>query len=221
MPTQEVIKRTLDATIGRLFFSISEAIPEPYRLYFNLGFYLIAITLYAIFIWKFYRFLARRDLLQLNLKQYNRVEHAFFNKLLALLLFTLEYIIVVPIVVFFWFIIMAALLLLLAKELTMGNILLVSACIVGAVRMTAYYSQDLSKDLAKMFPFTILAIALVTPGFFNPDQIVERFSQIGGVLDHIFVYLLAIIAIEFFLRMLFLIMPEKPAEELEKEKEKA
>ena len=77
-----------------------EIVPEQYRVYVTLGVFIVLISVYAIFVWKFYRFLAKRDLLELNLKQYNNVEHSLLNKMLALGLFIVEYIIILPIVVY-------------------------------------------------------------------------------------------------------------------------
>jgi len=195
--------------LSEIISNASGLVPEEYRPFFTLGIFLVLIVIYAIFVWKFYRFLAKRDLLELDLKKYNKVEHAFWNKFIALILFTLEFIIILPIVVFFWFIVMALLLLFLAKELPAGTILLVSAVIVGAVRIVSYYSQDLAKDLAKMFPFTILAIALITPGFFDFTNVISRVTEIGNLLSHALIYLLITIAIEVLLRVFYMITPEK------------
>lgn len=201
----ELIAEKLTQIVG----SFSGVVPKEYLPYFTFGLFLVLIVIYAIFVWKFYRFLARRDLLELNLKQYTKVETSFWNRLFAVLLFILEFIIILPIVVFFWFVVMAFILLFLAKGIAPGNILLIAACIIGAVRVTSYYSEDLSRDLAKLFPFTILAVALVTPGFFNFSDTIARITEISGLLTHIYFYLLTIMALEFLLRMFYLITPEK------------
>ncbi|MAG07476.1 hypothetical protein CMI46_01525 [Candidatus Pacearchaeota archaeon] len=192
----------------------SNAIPAPYDTYINLGLAIIAVTLYAIFVWKFYRFLAKRDLLELNLAQYNNSVNPGFFKFLAVILFIIEFIIILPIIVFFWFFVMAVIIFVLlgdriiTADVTAGYILFIAAVIVGAVRIASYYSEDLSKDLAKMFPFTILAIALVSPGFFKKET-VSALGEIGSLMGNIFVYLIVIIVLEFILRMLYLVSPKK------------
>ncbi len=212
----EIINVVFQETIVKGLNIVSSAIPEEYRVYINLGLILIAITLYGIFVWNFYRFLAKRDLLDLNLNQYNKTNDPSFYKLLATLLFILEYIIILPVVVFFWFVIMASLIFVLAEDLQNdpSTILLISTGIIGAVRITAYYNEDLSKDIAKTFPFTLLAIALTAPGFFKFDTI-RSIGHLGDLLPNIFVYLLVVIIVEFILRMLYLVSPKA------KNKEKA
>lgn len=202
----ETIDNFISRGIGDIF-SFFDRIPEEYRLYLNLGIFIVLITLYAIFVWKFYRFLGKRDLLELNLNQYNRTNHPFTSKVFAVLLFIVEYIIVLPIVVFFWFVVIALILIVLAQQQTIHNILLISAVIVGAVRITSYYKEDLARDLAKMFPFTILAVALLTPGFLNLENTLSKLSAATGLFSNILIYLLVIASLEFVLRIFFLIMP--------------
>ena len=206
------IKNIATEVLNSSLYPINDFFPEPYRNYIILGVFIILISFYSIFVWKFYRFLAKRDLLNLNLSQYNQSEHPFLKKFFEVLLFIVEYIIILPIVVFFWFLVISIILLLLAKEQSISNILLISATIVGAVRITAYYNEDLSKDLAKMFPFTILALALLTPNFFDLKGTILKISEIPNLLTNIIFYLIAIMVLEFILRIFFLIMSSKDEE---------
>lgn len=204
------ITDTISKTILDYYNSINAFIPESYKVPITLAVFIVIITLYAIFVWKFYRFLAKRDLLELNLAKYNRYEASFMKKFFAIVLFIVEYVIILPVVVFFWFFVIAIILIFLAKEQDIQNILLISAVIIGAVRVTAYYNEDLAKDLAKMFPFTILAVAILTPGFFDVESIITKISGISGLFTHILVFLFIIMALELIMRVLFLIMPKIP-----------
>lgn len=206
--SEEFLKDFAATTIS--FFN---ALPDDYLFYFLIVFSFLAVTIYSIFVWNFYRFLSRRDLLRLDLNQYNKSENPSFRKLIALFIFLIEYVILVPFLVFFWFFIMSFILFFLAKELPVGTVFLVSAGIIGAVRITAYYNEDLSKDLAKMFPFTILAVALTTPGFFNLETTLLKFEKIGVFLDKIFFYLIFIAFLEILLRLFYLISPESEEKE--------
>jgi hypothetical protein len=217
MASADIITQNLND----VYVAFSSQIPEQYRPLIILAFYTLVITIYAIFIWKFYKFLARRNIFDLNLEQHNKTEHPFWNKLLASGFFLLEYIIILPVLVFFWFSILAVFLLLLSKSQSVSQILVISAAIVAATRMTAYYSTDLSKDLAKMFPFIVLAIFLLQPEFFFVEKLISRFAEIPSLLGHIFIYLIFIFALEVLMRFLFTIIDllssqkGKEAEELE------
>ena len=184
----------------------SKQIPEAYRPFVVLGIYVIGIAIYAILIWKFYKFLARRNIIELDLRKYNKTEHPTLNKMFASGLFLIEYLIILPLVVFFWFSILSILLLLLSKTQSVNQIVLISAAIVAATRLTSYLSQDLSKDLAKMFPFTILAVFLLDPHFFEIGTLIGRVTEIPLLLSNIFGFLIFIIILEVIMRFLFTIV---------------
>jgi len=167
----------------------------------NLIIFASLITLYAVFIWKFYKFLARKNIIYFNFNQYNTTKHPLLNKFLHAILFLAEYIIILPILVAIWFTILGLFLIVLSKEQSVQQILLITAAIVSATRITSYISSDLSKDLAKMFPFTMLAIFLLSPDFFSLNELIPRFLEIPDFLHNIFFYLVVIIIIEFILRL--------------------
>ena len=158
------------------------------------------IVVYSVFIWKFYRFIAKKNILGLNLSQYNNSSHPFFEKALALIFYILEYIIILPIIIFFWFAVFTLFLIFLTEDVTTKQLLIVSVTIIAAIRVTSYYSEDLSKDLAKLLPFTLLAVAILKPGFFDIERIISQMTELPGFIEHIVVYLIFIIILESILR---------------------
>ena len=180
-------------------------IPQQYHSMVTLGFYVILIAVYSIFIWKFYKFLARKDIIKLDLEKYNTSTHPGLKKFLAILFFLLEYLIILPLLILFWFAVLSLFLLLLAKNQEISAILLISAAVIGAVRITAYISEDLSKDLAKMLPFTLLGIFLIDPSFFSVENFIIRLIEIPTILKDILGYIVFIFGLEFILRMIYTI----------------
>jgi hypothetical protein len=188
--------------IQDFFIGIINSVPSQYRILINLGFYTIFIAIYAVFIWKFYKFLASREILSLNLKQYNLSARPGLEKFIAIVLFSVEYLVILPFLVFFWFTILALFLLLLSE----GNpeqVLLVSAAIIASTRITSYIGEDLAKDLAKILPFTVLATFLLNPNFFNTLNIVGKFSQIPSLFNSFLIYIVFIFIIEYVLRSVY------------------
>src|SRR3989344_2541240 len=96
------------------------------------------ITLYALFIWEFYRFIGKRDIIKLDLNKYNNATHPTVSKILEILLFFIESLIIFPIVIFFWFIVLSLFLLFLSKSQSINQIILIAAGTVGAIRITSY-----------------------------------------------------------------------------------
>jgi hypothetical protein len=177
-------------------------LPEEYFALVNVFIFAVLISLYAVFTWKFYRLLSKRDIISLNLSQYNRVEHPLLKKLIATFLYMMEYIIILPALIFFWFGVLALIILVLSESLDIGQVIIVSAAMVASIRILAYYEEGLSKDMAKMFPFTILAIFLLSPEFFSLERISNNLTLIPNLFSKIIYFLALIIAIEFLLRIL-------------------
>ena len=178
-------------------FSITEAI----EILKPLVYFVIGMVIYSIFVFKFYRFLARKDIFKLNLAQYNTTSFGFLRKIFSILFYVIEYILLFPVFVFFWFGIISLLFAFLMKEPIIQNILLVSMALVAAVRVTAYYTEELSKDLAKMMPFALLGIFLVDAAYFSYSESIVIVKQIPSTWNILLYYLIFIILLEFILRI--------------------
>lgn len=182
-----------------------ELVPEQYRILVPLVVFSLGISLYGIIIWIFYRFLARRDIIKLNLAKYNVFEHAGLVKFFAVIFYIIEFLIVLPIVIFIWFAIFSVMMLILAKEHTIATVLLISAAVIAAIRITSYYKEDLSKDLAKMIPFTLLGVAILSPGFFNLEITLAKLTEVPSLFSIIIYYAVVIALVEIFLRLSYLV----------------
>lgn len=180
----------------------------------KLAFLTAVIVIYSIFVFYFYRFLAKKNILELNLNQYNLYSNPAAIKFFAVLFYLLEYMILLPILTFFWFGVLAILTLILAKDLPVNMVLVLAAALVTSIRVTSYVNEDLSKDLAKMLPLTLLAIAITTAGFFNLDFLLSRIQEIPSLFATIPYYLVFIIGIELLMRITEFITSlfESPAE---------
>ncbi len=188
--------------------------------FFNFLILVLLVVIYSIFIWKFYKFIAKKDILSLDLNKYNKSTHPFFAKVSAGFFYFIEYIIILPFLIFFWFAIFTLFLIFLTQELEINTLLIISATIVAAIRMTSYYKEDLSKDVAKLLPFTLLAITILTPNFFNVERIINHLNQLPNFFGNIAYYLLFIIILEIILRFFDFIFSLFGLEEVHEIKEK-
>ncbi len=186
----------------------------------------LLIVIYAIFIWKFYRFISTKNIIKLNLNKYNRVEHPFFTKLFAGILYLIEYIVILPFLIFFWFGIFTIFLIFLTEGLDIKSLLIISVTIIAAIRMTSYiprYGEDLAKEIAKLLPFTLLAIAITKPNFFSVERILGHITEIPSLLGEIITYLSFIIILEIVLRFFEFIFQlvglKDPTEKIKEEEE--
>jgi hypothetical protein len=168
----------------------------------NLFFVSLVVVVYAIIIWNFYRFMAKKDLIHLNLKKYNRSEHPAVAKTLAALFYFIEYIVILPFFVFLWYGVFAMFLILLTDGIELQTLMVISATLIAATRMTAYYKEDLSKDIAKLIPFALLGAAITQINAFSLDKIIGQLFAIPSMMGQIASYMLFIFTIELILRFI-------------------
>ena len=171
--------------------------------FLNLFLMVLTVVLFSVFIWKVHEFISRKNIIELNLNQYNKSEHPFFEKLLAGILYFVEYIIVLPFLVFVWFSVFTFFLIILSEgTIAVEKILVISAIIIASIRVTSYYSENLSKELAKLLPFNLLAFAILYFSFFGVDKIIEHISRLPLFFESILIYFGFIIVLELILRFL-------------------
>lgn len=178
-----------------------QTLPSWLQTFLNLFLLSFLIVIYAILIWNFYRWIAKKDILELNLVQYNRLQHPGLAKTLAVLIYFLEYIIILPILIFIWFFVFTLFLMLLTENIEITQLLIISVTIITAIRITSYYKEDLSRELAKLLPLTLLAVA-ITQGLINFEKILSQISIIPSFFSSIWIYLLFILTVECLLRTL-------------------
>lgn len=203
------VVETFSAGLVTYYNSFLSYLPAWGQQVVNLFLLILLIAFYAWFIWKFYRFVAQKNILTLNLSKYNTTENPTLNKIFAVLLYLLEYIIILPFIIFFWFVIFTFFLIFLTEGIELANILIISATIVGAIRIISYiprYGQELAKEVAKLLPFTLLAISITKPGFFDIERILNQIVLIPNFFQTILIYLVFIIALEVVLRVVELIL---------------
>lgn len=163
----------------------------------------IVITIASLFIFEFYKSISRRNLIKLNLKKYNTSDHPFFGKIFAMLLYLLEYIIIMPFLILLWFSGLAIVLLLIAQERLIGEVLWITAAMIGAIRILAYIKSDLSRELAKLFPFITLSVFILSWDTLDYSKILAKVYEIPALFNQIFSFIFVVLIIEVALRLIF------------------
>ena len=103
---------------------------------------------------------------------------------------------------FFWFAVLTVILAFLSKEQSFSETLLIALVTVSAIRVTAYYKEDLARDLAKILPFAVLSALLINASFSSVSDSLDRLRMAGDYSEHILYYMAFLIALEFVLRLL-------------------
>ena len=73
--------------------------------YLQLFIFVIALSVYSIFVWKFYKTLSKRDLFKIDLKKYNLpgIKHKSLGKAGSIIAYILKYGVIFPVYIFLWF----------------------------------------------------------------------------------------------------------------------
>ncbi len=117
--------------------------------------------------------------------------------------YILKSLIVFPMFAFFWFAVLTLMLTFMSEGRDISDTLLIALATVSAIRFSAYYDEDLSRDLAKILPFALLALFLIDASFFNFGDSLEKLEDVGDHAEAIVYYLVFLIALELVLRFGF------------------
>ena len=101
----------------------------------------------------------------------------------------------------FWFLVLTVLLAFLSKNQGIGTVLLVSMAVVSSIRVTSYYDEDLSRDLAKILPFALLGVFVVDLSYFRISDSLTSLELAAGQWETIIYYLAFVVVLEFVLRL--------------------
>ena len=168
----------------------------------DVGVYVVGMAVYAVFVFNFYRFLAAKDMFEIDLSRYEQSRFRFMRRVLHVFFYVVKYIILFPVFAFFWFAVLTLILTFLSKDRSFADTLVVALATVSAIRVTAYYNEDLSRDLAKILPFAVLAVFLIDASFFAIEESLDVLRDAGDYTENIVYYLLFLVLLEFALRIL-------------------
>jgi hypothetical protein len=161
----------------------------------------IAIAVYSGFVFMFYRILAKKDLLTLDLSKYADDFGGKVKKYLRSVLFVVQYIVVVPILIAFWTLVLAVILTLLSDNSDHARNALIATSVVGAVRILAYWTEDLSRDVAKMLPFAVLGVYLVSSTSVQWSEFETLLKSLPELAESFFSSLMLLAILETLLRI--------------------
>jgi hypothetical protein len=170
-------------------FSMGELLSGDFSWLVPILYLVISIAFYSIIIWHFYRFIAKRDCFKMSWRRYPK------------LIGFCKYFFFFPVVAIIFFLGFSILLLFLTRNIDIGMVLSTAFSIVLALRITSYYNEDLSKDVAKMLPFALLGVFLVDPSYFDFDITMANINSLPQYANTIALFIFLTIFVEWILRI--------------------
>ena len=161
----------------------------------------VGVAIYAIVIFNLYRFMSRRDIFNLDFSKYEESRHPALQKTFHFLFYVAKYVLMFPLFAFLWFGILVVMVAFLSKTKEVEDLLLIAMAVLTAVRVTSYYTEDLSRDIAKMLPFALLGIFLIDLRYFDISTSTELLNRVVAEWRSIFYYWVFVVLLEFVLRI--------------------
>lgn len=185
---------------------------------YDLGLYIAGMVGYAIFVWHFYRYIARREIIPIDYDKYGtdgKISPVRIGAYIG------AHIFLFPLIIYIWFFVYSMFMFVLAKDMPMGVVLLIAISVISATRVTSYYKEDLAKDVGKLLPFALMGVFLTssafytdTTNFFSLDDFEDKLKEFPLFVSRIIEFVIIVVIIETLLRVLFLIKRKiKPAAE--------
>ena len=161
----------------------------------------VGVAIYAILIFNLYRFMSRKNIFALDFSRFEKRSHPVFRKILHLIFYIAKYLLIFPLFAFFWFGVLVVMVAFLSKTSEVEDLLLIAMAVLTAVRVTSYYTEDLSRDIAKMLPFALLGIFLINLSYFDINTSTELLNRVATEWESIFYYWVFVVLLEFVLRV--------------------
>ena len=168
--------------------------------------FITGLAVFSIFVWYFYRFISKRELIP----RFHKAKIENTSKIQFLTYVVLN-IISFPIIVFVWFALYSSLIFLLSEDLPFNLIMFVSMSLIGVIRITSYFKEELAKDVGKTIPFAMLGMFLTAgtlfadPNFLSPEKITEALIEFQNKIPEMIDAIVVISIIEGVLRGSFFV----------------
>ena len=154
--------------------------------------YGLALAIYIILIFNFYRFVAKRDIFEQKLTFAHPGVVGLLEDFVLAFLRLIKYGVMFPIISFVWFVGFVVLLFVVTQNQPIQQITLIAIALITGARILSYYNEDAAQELAKTVAIVILGTALVQPDFFQFTQVYQRLLSLPALsvtLLHFIVYL--------------------------------
>ena len=161
----------------------------------------IGVAIYAVLIFNLYRFMSRKNIFNLDFSRFEERSRPVFRKTVHLILYVAKYLLIFPLFAFFWFGVLVVMVAFLSRTREVEDLLLIAMAVLTAVRVTSYYTEDLSRDIAKMLPFALLGIFLIDLRYFDVSTSTELLNRVGLEWKSIFYYWVFVVVLEIVLRV--------------------
>lgn len=191
----------IDFLTGKVTGFVASLSPDQAMItVYPLFLFVIGMVIYAIFIFRFYRFIGSRNV-------FKPIDKS--AKWTRKLLHSLDYVFFYPIIAFFWFLVLSVLLSILSQAVAIANIFMASMATVVTIRVLSYYSEELSREVAKLVPLALLGLMLLDITRISVNAPFTVIMNLPASAPTLFYYFLFLVIAEFALRLVYFLRRKK------------
>ena len=162
----------------------------------------VVLGIYAATVFYLCRFMSKKDIIRVKYTVLRRLTGQSFvlTSLLLIWIFVFRYGVIFPVVAYGWFGTLTVMVAFMYNTKEPAQLILISMSVVTAVRVTAYFSEDLSRDIARILPFALLGLFIANFGEFEIGVTARLLRRILTEWDRFLYYWAFIVAQELTLR---------------------
>lgn len=147
----------------------------------------VSVAVFGFMIFHLHQIMARRDVLGRDIPWLRKWRPSI--RILALfVIFVIRYIVVFPFIAYLWFLLLVVMVAFLYSSKEPSELLLIAMAVLTSIRVTCYYREDLSRDIAKILPYGLLGAFLVSFGQLDPDQFLDLLIRLRNERESAFYY---------------------------------
>ena len=181
---------------SQVFLSLREFFLD--RQFLNLLGTTIALFCISFISWWIYsEQLSKKDLFEIPKIHADKKLKTMANKIL----YFLKYLVIFPLYAFMWFLIFSFFLFLLSSKRGIEEVMYFAIVIVAATRISAYVSDKLAEDMAKLLPWSLILIFLLEPNAITFKSVMSSSGEFFSHIPKVAKYLLFIMVVEWGLRL--------------------
>ncbi len=168
------------------------------------GLFTGGLVIYGFFIFSFYKHVSRRLLFKLEMPSFKGAKHPFVWSLWLHFLYVLKYVFVSPFLFFLWATCISFILLIFngSNTIPVETTLLIAMALLAAIRVTAYFNEELSGELAKTLPLSMLAVFLLDMTAVSLATFIDKLQLVPALGPQLAFYFACVVILEFVLRMI-------------------
>jgi hypothetical protein len=172
-----------------------------WHLFQNFSLYVGGMVIYCIFIFSFYERVSKRLIFTYEQEDYSKTKHPGWTKFWNNTVYVFKYLFLAPLFLFFWFAVIAVLLMLMQDNIAVETAMLIAMALLATIRISAYYTEDLSIDVAKIVPLAMLAFFLVDMSAIDLTSFGQKLISLQSLLSTLLMYFAFTVVLEFLLRI--------------------